>query len=55
MHDLFPFTEQLWLEWLDDAAEAGDAPLSELFDLAVQDYLSVAIWERYLRCVVLLP
>ena len=51
MHDLFPLTEQLWLEWLDDAAETGEGSLAPLFDFAVQDYLSVPIWERYLRYV----
>ena len=56
MHRLFPFSEALWLEWLRNElarplSEAGDlARLEALFEAAVQDYLSIPIWTRYLRC-----
>lgn len=49
MHDLFPLSEHLWLQWLEDAAETGEGSMPALFDLAVQDYLSVPIWQQYLR------
>ena len=51
MQTIFPLSQELWLEWLDDelTAKADDAFLDSLFKLAVEDYLSIAIWERYLR------
>ncbi len=55
MHTRFPFSEALWLEWLDDElagprTAADQARIEALFDLAVQDYLSIPIWLRYLGC-----
>lgn len=50
MQELFPLTEQLWVEWLDD--EAPSTPCAEmikLFELAVGDYLSIPIWRKYLE------
>lgn len=54
MHARFPFSEQLWMEWLDDeiAASSGRGcreAIATLFALAVKDYLSVPIWVRYLK------
>ncbi len=42
------------MEWLQDEAAAAKTPAAaeevvELFDKAVQDYLSISIWELYLR------
>jgi len=56
MHARFPFSEALWLEWLDDDLPGGRGPdaraqAEALLDTAVQDYLSVPVWARYLRCV----
>lgn len=53
MHDRFPLTQQLWLEWLDDeesSLKSAESPqeLEKLYDLAVSDYLSIPIWLRYL-------
>ncbi len=58
MHTRFPFSEALWLEWLEDELAgsrhaADQARIEALFDLAVQDYLSIPIWLRYLGCAFL--
>lgn len=54
MHARFPLGEGLWLDWLSDELEAAAGPediasLRALFELAVEDYLSVAIWAQYLE------
>ena len=55
MQQLYPLTEQLWLEWLDDETTAKSvtavAETEQLFQTAVQDYLSVAVWKAYIRWV----
>jgi hypothetical protein len=54
MRKLFPLSEQLWLDWINDSmanistAEDAEA-LKQLFQLATQDYMSVNIWESYLQ------
>lgn len=55
MQQQFPLSEQLWLEWLDDEAAAAKSPkavvaVEKLFESAVQDYLSIALWAKYLGC-----
>lgn len=54
MQKLFPLTEQLWLDWINDSmANIGSTEdveaLKQLFQLATQDYVSVNIWESYLQ------
>lgn len=54
MQALFPLSEDIWLQWLADEQSAVKTPqhvqaLQQVYDLAVQDYLSVSIWESYLR------
>ncbi|ORY01547.1 hypothetical protein K493DRAFT_405534 [Basidiobolus meristosporus CBS 931.73] len=54
MHQYFPLTESLWLEWLqDEIAVAVDVEEKErvltLFEKAVDDYLSIEIWLRYIN------
>lgn len=44
MHQVFPLTETLWLDWIHDAkkeanTEQGRQKLMELYDLAQDDYL----------------
>ncbi len=53
MQERFPLTEDLWLDWLADEAESGAEPsaMTELYDLAVGDYLSIPLWADYVRCV----
>ncbi|KAI9342815.1 hypothetical protein BDR26DRAFT_858805 [Obelidium mucronatum] len=79
MHSLFPLSEDLWIEWLDDelavfsnfVASSSSLPSSssspeensvvdvqekglfllDLFNLAVQDYLSIPLWVKYLTFV----
>ena len=53
MHELFPMTKAMWLAWLADQqkAGAGAAQLCQLCAQAVTDYLSVPLWEQYLRCM----
>lgn len=54
MQSRFPLSEQLWLEWLEDEDTEDESPealskLRELFELALNDYLSISIWLRYLQ------
>ena len=54
MHERYPMTEQLWLEWLQDEIAAADSVAStdhidKLFKNAVQDYLSIPVWKAYIE------
>ena len=51
MHARFPLSPELWLKWLDDeeTSKADSGFIEELFKLATEDYLSVDIWEKYIR------
>ena len=54
MHSRFPLAEPLWLEWLDDetaacTTEERSKKTEQLFGLAVQDYLSVPLWAKYIQ------
>ncbi|OWF39137.1 squamous cell carcinoma antigen recognized by T-cells 3-like [Mizuhopecten yessoensis] len=54
MSELFPLTEELWLDWLRDeiplATEENErSKLEQLFERAVKDYLSVQIWLEYVQ------
>ena len=53
MHALFPLPESMWLAWATDQEQSGAdaAALVKLCAEAVEDYLSVPLWERYLRCL----
>lgn len=53
MHSRFPLTPELWLEWLEDelSGKTDSKFMEHLFQLAVDDYLSVKLWEKYLRWV----
>lgn len=53
MHSKFPLSEDLWMQWLDDEIQTSGAAertnsIEELFGMAVQDYLSISIWIKYL-------
>ncbi|XP_076126245.1 spliceosome associated factor 3, U4/U6 recycling protein isoform X1 [Alosa pseudoharengus] len=52
MSELFPLTEELWLDWLKDEIKlAEDVPdrerMYELFEKAVKDYICPDIWLEY--------
>ncbi|XP_033747614.1 squamous cell carcinoma antigen recognized by T-cells 3-like isoform X2 [Pecten maximus] len=54
MSELFPLTEELWLDWLRDeiplaTEETERSKLEQLFERAVKDYLSVQIWLEYVQ------
>lgn len=54
MHELFPFNESQWMDWINDEMESiSDQEdvqrIKKLFQLATQDYISVTIWESYLE------
>lgn len=54
MQQIFPLTEGIWLEWLTDEQQHIKRPedsseVQRLYDLAVNDYLSLRIWEEYLK------
>ena len=50
MHALFPLTEEMWLSWLEDE-KTSRAPQDRhaLCTEAVQDYLSVPLWDLLIR------
>lgn len=54
MQQLFPLTEDLWLDWLSQEQLSSTEPedVSRLYKLAVEDYLSVPLWEAYLRFLI---
>ncbi|XP_038646289.1 squamous cell carcinoma antigen recognized by T-cells 3 [Scyliorhinus canicula] len=52
MSELFPLTEELWLDWLKDeirmAGKASDREnVYELFEKAIKDYICPEIWLEY--------
>ncbi|VDO99288.1 unnamed protein product [Soboliphyme baturini] len=49
MQAVYPLSAELWLEWTKDEQKIGTgvSELKKLFDLAVQDYLSVELWLEY--------
>ncbi|WIA33569.1 hypothetical protein OEZ86_006693 [Tetradesmus obliquus] len=54
MHDLFPFNESQWMDWINDEMAAISSQddidrIKALFQVAVQDYISVPLWESYLE------
>lgn len=50
MHQHFPMTEELWLEWVADEGPGAELPhMAQLYELAVADYLSVPVWRSYLE------
>ena len=51
MHSRFPFSESIWLEWLQDELrqDAEHSRIKELFEKATQDYLSTKVWAMYIR------
>ncbi|KAI8643790.1 hypothetical protein BD408DRAFT_414217 [Parasitella parasitica] len=56
MHDIYPLTERLWLDWINDAKKdtsvEGQTKLLSLYNLAEQDYLSINIWKDYVDFVL---
>ncbi|KAF5828241.1 hypothetical protein DUNSADRAFT_17991 [Dunaliella salina] len=56
MASLFPMTEQLWLDWVNDELEQVRSEedidrIQHIFQQATQDYLSTNIWSQYLGFV----
>ncbi|XP_040272553.1 squamous cell carcinoma antigen recognized by T-cells 3 [Bufo bufo] len=52
MSDLFPLTEEIWLDWLKDEMKIAEDNSSrelvyELFEKAVKDYICPEIWLEY--------
>ncbi|GAB1597512.1 squamous cell carcinoma antigen recognized by T-cells 3-like [Argonauta hians] len=56
MSEIFPLTEELWLEWLKDevslATEDDRERIEKLFDKAVIDYLAVDVWLEYVQYAI---
>lgn len=56
MNDIFPLTEELWMEWLKDeislATESDRPKIMKLFERAIADYLSVDIWLEYAQYTI---
>jgi hypothetical protein len=54
MHERFPLSESLWLDWITDELESisGEEDISKIEDLlnnAQDDYLSIALWIQKLE------
>ncbi|KAI8342565.1 hypothetical protein BC941DRAFT_389575 [Chlamydoabsidia padenii] len=52
MHNIYPLTEEIWLDWIEDAkneasTEEGELKLRRLYEEADKDYLSITIWSSY--------
>ncbi|XP_069769074.1 squamous cell carcinoma antigen recognized by T-cells 3 [Narcine bancroftii] len=52
MSELFPLTEELWLDWLKDEIRMAEEPhdrekVYELFEKAIKDYICPEIWLEY--------
>ncbi|XP_071945304.1 squamous cell carcinoma antigen recognized by T-cells 3-like [Antedon mediterranea] len=57
MAQIFPLTEELWLEWVQDeiklaSTEHEKKAVLELLDRAVSDYLSVSLWLEYCQFTI---
>ncbi|KAK4511610.1 uncharacterized protein ATC70_012826 [Mucor velutinosus] len=56
MHDIYPLTEPLWLDWINDAKKdtsvEGQIKLLSLYNHAEQDYLSINIWKDYVDYIL---
>jgi hypothetical protein len=54
MHDAFPMTEKMWLEWFEDESEnVGSVEdvvkLEELMTQSHEDYISVSLWKEHIE------
>lgn len=54
MSNLFPLTENLWLDWLRDelklmTTDENREKVTELFEKAISDYLSPGIWLEFIQ------
>jgi hypothetical protein len=54
MHALFPFNETQWLDWINDEMDSISSnedieQIKHMFQLAMDDYVSVSLWESYLE------
>eukprot|EP00112_Aurelia_sp_Birch-Aquarium-sp1_P005065 Seg1574.20 transcript_id=Seg1574.20/GoldUCD/mRNA.D3Y31 product="Squamous cell carcinoma antigen recognized by T-cells 3" protein_id=Seg1574.20/GoldUCD/D3Y31 len=57
MSEIFPLTEELWLDWLKDEKHLISLPrqkqyVTSLLEKAVQDYMSVRIWIEYCQHIM---
>ncbi|KAK2723233.1 squamous cell carcinoma antigen recognized by T-cells 3-like [Artemia franciscana] len=57
MSNLFPLSEDLWLDWIQDeskiaVSEEEKNNVCELFETAIKDYLSVPIWLEYCQFTI---
>lgn len=55
MYEIFPLTPQLWLDWIHDERQLlvgnteENKDLIQLFERAVNDYLSIMLWIEYVE------
>ncbi|KAI9288803.1 hypothetical protein BC943DRAFT_121972 [Umbelopsis sp. AD052] len=57
MHDIYPLTEAMWLEWIQDVKATSQDPenrerIKTLYLEAAEDYLSIPIWKSYVDYVI---
>ncbi|RUS17063.1 hypothetical protein BC937DRAFT_90468 [Endogone sp. FLAS-F59071] len=56
MHKIFPMSEALWLEWIEDekrmaSNKEGKEHIVTLFKKALDDYISIPIWVAYINYI----
>lgn len=55
MSEIFPLTQQLWLDWIQDetqllvSSSAENKEIIQLYEHAINDYLSIMIWLEYVQ------
>ncbi|XP_067679944.1 squamous cell carcinoma antigen recognized by T-cells 3-like [Haliotis asinina] len=57
MSEIFPLSEELWLEWLRDelplmTTEGDRLKMEKLFQQATKDYLSIPVWLEYVQFAI---
>jgi len=57
MKNIYPLSETLWLEWINDEKRVACTPeekkeILKLYESAVEDYYSITIWKEYLEYVI---
>ncbi|KAG9286653.1 hypothetical protein G9A89_012203 [Geosiphon pyriformis] len=57
MHRIFPLSEDIWLQWIEDEARIASNPeqirkVGDLYAQAIQDYFSINLWKGYTQYLV---
>ncbi|KAF0501356.1 pre-mrna splicing factor 24 [Gigaspora margarita] len=57
MHGIFPLSEDIWLEWIQDESRLASTKeekqrVIHLYSEAVKDYLSIKLWKEYINYII---